>query len=169
MYDNFGYDSSEEAWSIFLVSAYSTFSGQDKLTGFLHDRYRGRFWQNFEIPHTESPGGSGVNQYTTRRLEVIWNTQTDWFTSPNRNTLALVASKYQDPYMHYYADRWRKIIHTYSYDYYTTDIWWMLLFYDDALSISPPATETFSASTPLMSVSMSSPLSSLFGSKTPST
>ncbi|MBN1674700.1 MAG: hypothetical protein JXR37_26890 [Kiritimatiellae bacterium] len=141
MYDNFGYDTSEESWSIVLASAYSTFSGQDRLSGFLHDRYRGRYYQQFEIPHTETSYGSGANAYTARRLEVIWSTQTDWMMSPARDFLALTAWKYQDPHMQYYADRWRKEINVYGYDYYTTAIWWMLLFYDDSLAIAPPASQ----------------------------
>ena len=138
-YDNMAYDTAEESWSIFIASAYSTSLGVDKLTGFLHDQYRGRFYQNLGIPYTASVYGTGANQYKTHTMEIIWKTQTDGITGPAKNMLAITASKYKDPYMQYYADRWRKELNTYSYDYYTTEIPWMLCFYDDSIPIYLPS------------------------------
>ncbi|MDY6904663.1 MAG: hypothetical protein SWH61_08250 [Thermodesulfobacteriota bacterium] len=139
MYDNIGYDTGEESWSIFLVAAVTSALSEDRLTGFLHDRYRGRFYQHLEIPHTATTYGTGENEFEERRIEVIWNTQTDWNTSPRENALAITATKYQDPHMQYYADRWRKRLNVYDYDYYITELDWMLCYYDDDLEISPPS------------------------------
>ena len=41
MYDNFGYDSSEESYSVNVLSEFHFLTGQDRHTGFLHDECRG--------------------------------------------------------------------------------------------------------------------------------
>lgn len=137
MYDNFGYDGSEEAHSMPLISVFSTATGQEVYDQFYHDRYRGRFYQSFGMPHRTSYYGSGDDSYKTREMARIWFTQTG-SSGPNRDYMALAATKYNDPYMQYYADRWRKQLNVYNYDYYITDIWWMLLFYNDSLPIISP-------------------------------
>ena len=128
MYDNFGYDTGEESHSIYLVSAFSTITGQDRLTGFNHDQYRGQFHQYFQVPHRGN------------QLAIIWNTQTTWGTGPTNNARALTAYKYQDPYMQYFSNDWRQSMEDHTYDYYTTAMWWMLLFYDDSLNAALPST-----------------------------
>lgn len=139
MYDNIGYDSAEDSWPIWLVSAVSTALGHDYLSGFLHEAHRGPFYMQLQKPYTASVAGSGQNQHVRHQIEVIWNTQTDWRTGPNPNTLGILSRKYRNSQLQYFADRWRKELATYSYDYYTTEIWRMLLFYDDSVPVSYPA------------------------------
>lgn len=138
MYDNFGYDRSEEGYSIFLGVVLSTVTGTDYLSEMWHDRYRGRFYQQFGVPHQFSSGGTGANAYETHNMARIWYTQTD-ASSPLDSALALTAAKYQDPAMQYYADQWLKILNTHNYEYHVRELWQMLLFYDHLLIASPPS------------------------------
>lgn len=138
MYDNFGYDRSEEGYSIFLGVILSTVTNTDYLSEMWHDRYRGRFYQQFAVPHQFSTGGTGANTYETHNMARIWYTQTD-ASRPLDSALALTAAKYQDPHMQYFADEWLDILNAHNYEYHVRELWQMLLFYDHQLIASPPS------------------------------
>ena len=136
MYDNFGYDKAEEGHSIFIVAIMSTVTGEDYHSDMLHDAYRGRYYQQFEVPFQVSTGGSGENAYESHNLPRIWGTR-GGVTEPLQSALAITASLYQDPHMQYYADRWIKILNSGPADYYLDDLWQYLLFYDADLTAVP--------------------------------
>ncbi len=136
MYDNFGYDRSEESHSIYLISTFQTATGQNIMDDFLHDKYRGRFYQMMGNPSMTRYSGSGENLHKFRTMVRIWFTQTD-ASSPARNAVALTASKYNDPHMQYWANVWRKEYNTHDYTYYVNALWWFILFYNDSLPEAP--------------------------------
>lgn len=140
MYDNFGYDSAEDSYGINVVAAFWTLTGQDRNHGFLHDEYRGLFYQNMGVPHWVSHYDrdqycyrAGSSAHTMAR---IWYTRADR-TQPRNDAVALTAWIYQDPRMQYFVtdgvDR-EQCGHEFHGMFYD------LLFYDDTLVPEPPAT-----------------------------
>ncbi|MDY7076498.1 MAG: hypothetical protein SXV54_06185, partial [Chloroflexota bacterium] len=140
MYDNIGYDSSEEAHSVFVLSEFLTLTGQDRYSDMPHDAYRATFYQNMQYPHVYSyvEADQWCRRADTELHEVarIWFTQTgSW--QPKHNAVALTANLYQDPRMQYYFSEGRqRVLCNYAYD----GMWWDLIFYDDSLGIEAPST-----------------------------
>ncbi|RLB59884.1 MAG: hypothetical protein DRI90_14860 [Deltaproteobacteria bacterium] len=140
MYDNIGYDSSEESFSINLVAELYFLTGQDRFTGFLHDEHRGRFYQNMQYPHL---GSSYDEDQWCRRagteshiMARIWNTQTDWISQPRADAVALTASLFQDGRMqHFQHNGSQRELCGAPFN----GMSWDLLFYDDALADIPPS------------------------------
>ena len=140
MYDNFGYDTSEESYSINLIAAFDTLTGENVAPDFLHDRHRASFFQNMQYPYLVSRweddaycrrGGTAAYQ-----VAKIWNTQTDWLSQPRASAVALTASVYQDPRMQHYANQGSQFeLCGEPYDGLAMN----LLFYDDALGEEPPS------------------------------
>jgi hypothetical protein len=140
MYDNFGYDSSEESNSIFVVSEFYNLTGVDRFSGFLHDKYRAAFYQNLYYPYKYTAYTS--DQWCRRAgtenhiQAIIWNTQTSWIDQPTHNAVALTAGLYQDPRMQYYFQNGRqRELCNYAYD----GMYWDLIYYDDQLGTDPPS------------------------------
>lgn len=149
MYDNFGYDSSEESFSVNVLAEFYFLTGQDRFTGFLHDECRGRYYQNMSYPHA---GSSYETDQWCRRagteshiLARIWNTQTDWIDQPRHDAVALTSWLYGDGRMqHYFREGRQRPLCGSPYD----GMYWDLLFHDDDLEpVSPeldPAATYFS-------------------------
>lgn len=140
MYDNIGYDSSEESYSVNVLAEFYFLTGEDRYTGFLHDEQRAAFYQNLQYPHLASTYTSdqwcrraGTESHIIAR---IWNTQTDWISQPRTNAVSLTAWLYQDPRMQYYKNNGvqRELCGS-PYD----GMFWDLLFYHDSLSETPPS------------------------------
>jgi len=140
MYDNFGYDRSEEAHSIFVLSEFLMLTDQDRFTSMLHDRHRGAFYQNLQVPHRSSYAETdrwcrraGTETHEAAR---IWFTQTGAW-QPLHDAVALTAKLYQDPRMqHYFSEGTQRVLCGPPYD----GMWWDLIFHDDALGTDPPST-----------------------------
>ena len=140
MYDNFGYDSAEESYSINVLAEWLFLTGQNVTQDFLHDRYRGRYYQNMQYPHLFTHYDNdqwcrraGTESHVEAR---VWDTQTDWINQPRTDAVALTAWLYQDEKMQYYAHNGvQRILCSAPYD----GMYWDLLFYDDELSDSPPS------------------------------
>ncbi len=140
MYDNFGYDSSEESFSVNLVSQFYFLTGEDRFTGFLHDQHRAIFWQNMEYPHLFSTYDTdawcrraGTENHIQAR---IWNTQTDWISQPRTDAVALTAWLYGDERMqHYMHQGVARDLCGAPYG----GMYWDLLFYDDELGEVGPS------------------------------
>jgi hypothetical protein len=140
MYDNIGYDSSEESFSINVVAELHFLTGEDRFTGFLHDENRGRFYQNMQYPHLVSHYDE--DQYCRRAgteshiMARVWNTQTDWISQPRVDAVALTAWLYQDGRMQHFKHNGsqRELCGT-PFD----GMFWDLLFYDDELADIPPS------------------------------
>jgi hypothetical protein len=140
MYDNFGYDRSEEAHSIFVLSEFLMLTDQDRFTDMLHDRYRGTFYQNLQVPHRSSYAETdrwcrraGTETHEATR---IWFTQTGAW-QPLHDAVALTATLYQDPRMqHYFSEGTQRVLCGPPYG----GMWWDLVFYDDGLATDPPST-----------------------------
>jgi hypothetical protein len=139
MYDNFGYDSSEEARSIYVLSELLMLTDQDRYSGMLHDHFRATFYQNLQYPHVADYTATdrwcrraGTETHEEAR---IWFTQTSSW-QPLHDAVALTANLYQDERMQYYFSEARqRVLCGPPYD----GMWWDLIFYDDALGIDPPA------------------------------
>lgn len=139
MYDNFGYDTAEDSFSIYVVAQFLTLTGRDRLRGFLHDQYRARFYQNMHVPHRRGVGGwnrlEGEEYFVLAR---IWNTRADSRTQPAPDKVALTATLYRDPRMQYYVNRGIQIeLANYRN---LNGLWWDLIWRDDALPEEPPET-----------------------------
>lgn len=141
MYDNFGYDTSEESYSIDVIRIFETITGKGIADSFLHDKYRGDFFQNMQYPYLYTHYDSdqwchkaGTEIHIQAR---IWNTQTDWISQPRHDTVALLSKIYRDGRVQYYANNgtWRELC-GYAYD----GMYWDLIFYDDSLEENPPST-----------------------------
>ena len=140
MYDNIGYDSSEEAHSVFVLSEFLMLTGEDRYSDMLHDDYRATFYQNMQYPHhydyAETDRWCRRAGTETHEVARIWYTRTGAW-QPNYNAVALTAYLYQDPRMQYYFSQGRqRELCGYAYD----GMWWDLIFYDDGLGIEWPAT-----------------------------
>ena len=139
MYDNFGYDSSEESYSINVLSELYFLTGQDRFTGFLHDECRGRYYQNLANPHLGSTYESdqwcrraGTSNHIQAR---IWNTQTDWIDQPRHDAVALTAWLYGDGRMqHYFLEGRNRPLCGAPYD----GMYWDLLFHDADITPEGP-------------------------------
>ncbi|HQB59150.1 MAG TPA: hypothetical protein PK260_00020 [Candidatus Moranbacteria bacterium] len=146
MYDNFGYDTSEESHSINVIRIFETLTGKNIADEFLHDKYRGDFFQNMQYPYWYTRYDS--NQWCRRagtesHIQArIWNTQTDWIRQPRQDTVALLSKIYQDERMQYYFNNgeWRELCGD-AYD----GMFWDLIFYDDGLEENPPSTNPTAA------------------------
>jgi hypothetical protein len=140
MYDNIGYDSSEEAHSIFVLAEFLMLTGQDRYSGMRHDRYRAAFYQNMQYPHiydyAETDRWCRRAGTETHEVARIWYTQTG-SSQPKHDAVALTANLYQDPRMqHYFSQGRQRVLCDYAYD----GMWWDLVFYDDTLAVEPPST-----------------------------
>ena len=140
MYDNFGYDTSEESFSVNVLAQLLFLTGQDRTEGFLHDQYRARFFQNLEYPHAVSTYDSdqwcrraGTESHIQAR---IWNTQTDWISQPRTDAVALTAWLYGDERMQHYMHQG---VARYLCGEPFNGMYWDLLFYDDALGEVGPS------------------------------
>jgi hypothetical protein len=141
MYDNFGYDSSEESYSINVVAPWFVLTGEDRFTGFLHDQNRAAFYQNLFYPYKVSAYESdqwcrraGTESHTQA---LIWSTQTDWISQPRTDAVSLTAFLYRDPRMQFYADTGvQPELCGEPYD----GLSWEMLYYDSTLPAEPPST-----------------------------
>ncbi len=140
MYDNFGYDQSEEARSIYVLSEFLMLTDEDRFTGMLHDRHRGAFYQNLQVPHhsnfAETDRWCRRAGTETHEAARIWFTQTG-ASQPLHDAVALTANLYQDPRMqHYFSEGRQRVLCGPPY----SGMWWDLIFYDDSLGTDPPST-----------------------------
>lgn len=139
MYDNFGYDSSEESYSVNVLAEYRFLTGEDRFTGHLHDQYRARFYQNLQYPHLFTHYDTdqwcrraGTEAHVEAR---IWDTQTDWITQPRSSAVPLTAWLYGDERMQHYVEQGRQTeLCGAPYD----GMAWDLLFRRDDLVARPP-------------------------------
>ena len=140
MYDNFGYDQSEEARSIYVLSEFLMLTDEDRFTGMLHDRHRGAFYQNLQVPHhsnfAETDRWCRRAGTETHEAARIWFTQTG-ASQPLHDAVALTANLYQDPRMqHYFSEGRQRVLCGPPYG----GMWWDLIFHDDLLGTDPPST-----------------------------
>ncbi len=140
MYDNFGYDTGEESYSVNVLAELLFLTGEDRTDGFLHDQYRARFFQNLQYPHAFS---SFDNDQWCRRAGTeshiqarIWNTQTDWISQPRTNAVALTAWLYGDERMQHFMHQG---VARYLCGEPFDGMYWDLLFYDDELGEVGPS------------------------------
>ncbi len=145
MYDNIGYDASEEARSIYLIAEFLMVTGIDYSQEMLHDKYRATFYQAMQYPHIASPAETDrwCRRAGTELHEIarIWFTQTSQW-QPFDDAIALTAYLYQDPRMQYYFSEGRqRLLCNDAYD----GMWWDLIFYDDGLAIDLPASNPTAA------------------------
>ena len=140
MYDNLGYDFSEESNSIFALNSWQSLTGQPRHRGALHDEFRARFWHSMRVPYTEhtapitawcahagGQSGSGAR---------VWFGRTDG-TQPPAEAAALTAWLYRDGLMQTYVTQWRDLEQCGAP--YASLSWW-LLFNDDTLPAQAPST-----------------------------
>ncbi|MFT5249883.1 MAG: hypothetical protein ACI93P_001617 [bacterium] len=139
MYDNTGYDSSEEASSIYLFLQHYVLTGQDKYQNAMHEKYRADFYQHLLVPFTQRDikrtQWCRKAETSYRTTAQIWNTQTSSVSQPNKNTTAVTAFLYQDPKMQYFVKNGiQKELCGAPYN----GLFWELIYYDDTLTSSPP-------------------------------
>ncbi|NTW27420.1 MAG: hypothetical protein HGA36_03780 [Candidatus Moranbacteria bacterium] len=141
MYDNFGYDGGEDSYGIDMFLQYKNLTGENVAESFLRDKYRGDFYQNMQYPYHFNY--SAVDTYCMRAgteahwLANIWNTQTDYSTQPQADTVSPLSSIYQDKRMQYFANNgYNRVLCGHEYE----GMFWDLIFYDDNLSEEAPAT-----------------------------
>ncbi len=138
MYDNFGYDQSEESYSIHVIHEYENLTDNSVADDFLHDKYRGTYYQNFQYPHMfthfdrdQWAHRAGTEIHTQAR---IWFTQTDAYM-PASHGAPLTAALYRDERMQDYAVNGVDVELTgYNYDL----AFWYLMYFDDSLSTASP-------------------------------
>ena len=145
MYDNIGYDSSEEAHSVFVLAEFLMLTGEDRYSSMRHDKYRATFYQNMQYPHhydyAETDRWCRRAGTETHEVVRIWYTRTG-SSQPKHDAVALTANLYQDPRMqHYFSEGRQRVLCNYAYD----GMWWDLIFYDDALGIEPPSSNPTAA------------------------
>jgi len=140
MYDNFGYDTSEESYSVNVLAQLYFLTGEDRTEGFAHDQYRARFFQNLQYPHAYSSYDTdqwcrraGTESHIQAR---IWNTQTDWISQPRTDAVALTAWLYGDERMQHYMHQG---VARYLCGEPFDGMFWDLLFYDDTLGELGPS------------------------------
>lgn len=138
MYDNFGYDTGEESYSIHVINEYQNLTGSAISDDFYHDKYRGVFFQNFQYPHVfrrfdtdQWAHRAGTEIHTQAR---IWYTQTD-ATMPAPHAAALTAAMYRDERMQDYAVNGIDV-ELFGYDFDLA--FWYLMYFDDSLTPEPP-------------------------------
>ena len=142
MYDNFGYDQSEEKNSIYTISALSFLTKESLYEDFLRDKYKGEFYQFMYYPHTRTqqvgnsycrPDGS-----YSQTMAMIWNTQSSTYTpQPSPQTVALRAFVFNDPHMQYFSDYGRDIFQC-GDSTIKESMFYDLLYYDDSITPSFP-------------------------------
>jgi hypothetical protein len=139
MYDNIGYDSAEESYSVNVLAEFYFLTGRDRHSGFYHDAYRSFFYQNMQYPHlyTAHTQDSWCRRAGTEShiMARIWNTQTDWISQPRTDAVALTAWLYEDGRMQYFKENGvQRELCGEPYD----GMYWDLLFYrDDLAPIAP--------------------------------
>lgn len=140
MYDNFGYDSKEESYSLFLLLQHYNLTGETLFDKALHDKYRAHFYQNMYYPHK-------VNKYKNKQwcrkrdtkshqMAVIFNTQTTYIKQPAHDIVTANTFLYKDPKMQYYANN--GIQREFCGSPFN-GMFWDLIYYDDSLIESPPS------------------------------
>ncbi|HRF47602.1 MAG TPA: hypothetical protein PLC98_08265 [Anaerolineales bacterium] len=139
MYDNIGYDISEEAHSVFVLAEFLMLTGQDRYSVMLHDKYRATFYQNLQVPHwadyAETDRWCRRAGTETHEIARIWYTRTG-ADQPNPDAVALTAWLYRDPRMQYYFSeaRQRELCGA-PYD----GMYFDLIFHDDGLGSAAPS------------------------------
>lgn len=123
MYDNFGYDTWDESFSIFLSSIWAHATGV-AMPDMARDRHRGRFYQQFQVP-------------TLGRMARVWFTRTDSY-GPLDIGRSLTATRYNDPHMQWWANLWLAELLSTNQDYRLRSLWYELFFYDDSLQETQP-------------------------------
>jgi hypothetical protein len=107
MYDNFGYDSSEEGYSMGVLFEFYMLTGQDRFSAMRHDKYRATYYQNMEYPmiFTNYASNAWCRRAGTEshRMARIWSTQTDWTSQPNALWTDVAAFVYDDPKMQHFV------------------------------------------------------------------
>ncbi|MGK0235209.1 MAG: hypothetical protein ACI9EK_001741 [Psychroserpens sp.] len=140
VYDNIGYDTSEESFSINLLLQHYVLTGEKRFENAFHDKYRAHFFQNMSVPHRKT---KYLRKQSCRKINTesyimaqIWNTQTSDVSQPSKNATAVTAFLYQDKKMQHYA----------SYGIQRELCWppfdgmfWELIYFDDKLKSSPPS------------------------------
>ena len=139
MYDNFGYDQSEESGSIFMLAQYYFLTGIDRYSGHLHDECRAQFYQHMSYPHLgrRYEQDAWCRQAGTEYhvLARIWNTQTDYVSQPRSDAVALTTWLYGDERMQYYFEQGtRRELCGAPYNEMYRD----LLFYTDEVTAQGP-------------------------------
>ncbi len=135
------YDNAEDSFGINMFLEYKNLTGEDVSQSFLRDKYRGDFYQNMQYPYLYTYAAS--NSYCTRagteshKLANIWNTQTDYATQPEVNTINQLASIYQDKKSQYFANNGvNRELCAHEFDGMFLD----LIFYDKNLAEEAPST-----------------------------
>ncbi len=141
MYDNIGYDQSEESASVRLLAEFYTLTGESRFRDFLHDKHRGAFYQHLTLPHKFRRVDADTYAYKAgaepHQMVQVWNTQSSMgVTQPNVQTVALLHHLYEDPKIQYYVNHGVQFEQRgHAYD----GIYWDLIYRDDEAPESPPS------------------------------
>lgn len=126
MYDNFGYDVAEEAMSILLVRIYQNMFGKNVADEFLHDKYRGLFYQNMIQPDGNAPR--------------IWRWVNSRVEGPNSLMAPIAADTYKDGRMQYYSNITVELFIDDDAEYIIEDAGFTMYFHDPELQPIAPST-----------------------------
>jgi len=141
MYDNIGYDQSEESASVRLLAEFYTLTGEPRYREFLHDKHRGAFYQHLSLPHKYRRVDADTYAYKAgaepHQLVQVWNTRSSmWVTQPNVQTVALLHHLYEDPKIQHYVNHGVQFEQRgHEYD----GIYWDLIYREDQAPESPPS------------------------------
>lgn len=138
MYDNFGYDASEESFSLYLLLQHYNLTGEKRFEQALHDKYRAHFYQNMGYPHkvTEYKNNQWCRKAQTKShlMAYIWNPQYTYTKQPSHNTVLANTFLFKDPKMQYYANTGlQRELCGPPYN----GMFWDLIYYDETLKESP--------------------------------
>lgn len=140
MYDNLGYDGSEESRSIYMLHGWHTLTGQARYRGALHDEHRARFWHAMRSPSSEVVHeGDGYCRHAGGRsgtVVEIWNTRSSR-DQPPAPAAALAAWLYRDPLMQDFVVNGQDLEKCSAP--HGSLAWW-LLFRDESLDVRTPDT-----------------------------
>jgi len=120
LYDNFSYDTAEEAASVLTIAVYDKLFNENTKAHFLHDKFRGYFYQNMLHPDGTAPR--------------IWNSNISPVRGPNPLYSSLAANMYSDEYMQFFALRELEYLKETNHEYKITNAGFFLLFFDDNLN-----------------------------------
>jgi len=141
MYDNIGYDQSEESASVRLLAEFYTLTGEPRYRDFLHDKHRGAFYQHLSLPHEYRRVDADTYAYKAgaepHQMVQVWNTRSSMgVTQPNVQTVALLHHLYGDPKIQHYVNHGVQFEQRgHAYD----GIYWDLIYRDDQAPESPPS------------------------------
>ena len=130
LYDNFSYDNAEEAVSVLLVRAYDVLFNKDISKEYLHDKYRGYFYQNMSHPNAKAPR--------------LWTSNIAPIEGPNSSYTSMAADSYADGYMQYYANKMVEDLKATSFEYLLDSAGFLMYFFNQTLDEIRPDTNNTS-------------------------